>query len=135
MADQAVRMADRVGVGNGEAAHLVYVLCLLQAAFVLLGAVGELVLTGGNPVYLVLPVVKAVVLPVLANKVGARRRWAVITMIVVQAGTLAGFWIGMLAGVLPFLTVTVNLVGLITSVVMPMVLIALSAMLLPAARA
>src|SRR4029078_12126746 len=52
----------------GGRADIVYVLCLMQAAFLLLGALGELLLMGGSPLYLALPVVKIVLLLVLAAK-------------------------------------------------------------------
>ena len=73
-----------------RSADVVYVLCLMQAAFVLLAGLGEMLLMGGNPLYLLLPVAKMVVLFVFAAKVVSGRRWAMIGVIVVQAITLVG---------------------------------------------
>jgi len=102
---------------------VVYVLCLMQAAFVLLGGLGEVLLMGGNPGYLVLPLAKAVVLFVLAAKVVSVRRWAMIALVVVQSMTIFGFWIQVAAGALPWVDYTVNLVGLITNLALPGTLI------------
>jgi hypothetical protein len=101
------------------AAEIVYVLCLLQAAFLLLGGVGEVLLMGGNPAYLVMPLAKMVLLFVFAAKALAGRRWALIAVIVLQGITLTGFWLQVGAGILPWVDFTVNLVGLITGLALP----------------
>jgi len=106
-------------VERGGAADVVYVLCLMQAAFLLLGGLGEVVLMGGNPAYLILPMAKMVLLFVFAAKVVSGRRWALVALIVVQGITLVGFWLQFGAGFLPWVDFTVNLVGLITNVAMP----------------
>jgi hypothetical protein len=119
----------------GTAADVVYMVCLMQAAFVLLGGLGEVLLMGGNPLYLVLPVVKVVLLLVFATKVVSGRRWAMVALIVVQGVTLVGFWLQVAAGMLPWVDFTVNLVGLLTNVVLPAAVLYLCARLLAAARA
>jgi hypothetical protein len=106
-------------------ADVVYVLVLLQVAFVLLAAVGEVLLMAGNGAYFLMPVVKSAVLLWLATKVVSGRRWAMITLIVLQAVTLTGFVIQLLIGLSPALDFTVNLVGLLTGVVMPVVILRL----------
>jgi len=108
---------------RGGPADVVYVLCLMQAGFILLAGLGEMVLMGANPLYLVMPVVKMVVLFVVAAKVVSGRRWAMITLIVVQAITLGGFWVQLVLGFLPMLDFTLNLVGLITNLGLPVVVI------------
>jgi hypothetical protein len=105
---------------------VIYVLSLMQGAFLLLAGLGELLLMGGNPLYLVLPAAKLALMLWLATKVVKGRRWAVITMIVVQTVTLIGFQLQWLGGLLiPALDFTVNLVGLLTNVGMPAAVIAL----------
>src|SRR5262245_25342488 len=115
---------------RGGTADVVYVLCLMQAAFVLLAGLGELLLMGGSPAYLVMPVTKAVLLFIIAAKVVSGRRWAMITLIVLQGITAVGFWLQVVAGLLPFVDYTVNLVGLLTNVAMPVALIYLCSVLL-----
>ncbi len=114
----------------GGAADVVYVLCLMQAAFLLLAGLGEVLLMGGNPLYLGLPIAKMVVLFVFAAKVVSGRRWAMIALLVVQGITIVGFWLQVLAGMLPALDFTLNLVGLITNVGMPFAVIYLCATLI-----
>jgi hypothetical protein len=115
---------------RGSHADVVLVMCLLQAAFVLLAGLGELLLMHGNPLYLVLPMGKAVLLTVFAARVVAGRRWATVALIVVEGITLIGFWLQVLAGLLPFVDFTVNLVGLITGVGMPAAVMYLCARLI-----
>jgi hypothetical protein len=113
------------------AAEIVYVLCLMQATFLLLGGLGEVLLMGGNPLYLVMPLAKMVLLFVFAAKVLAGRRWALIAVIVLQGITLSGFWLQVGAGMLPWVDFTINLVGLITNLAMPAAIVYLCATLLP----
>ena len=99
---------------------VVYVLCLMQVAFLLLGAVGEQLLMGGNPLYLGLPLIKVVLLFVFATKAVKGRRWAMVALLVVQAITVGGFALQyVVGGLLPMLDFTVNLVGLLTNVGLP----------------
>lgn len=120
---------------RGGAADVVYVLCLMQAGFVLLGGLGEMLLMGGNALYLIPPLAKMVVLFVFAAKVVTGRRWAVIALIVVQAMTLFGFGIQVVAGLLPWVDFTVNPVVLLTNLAMPVAVLYLCARLLPRMRA
>ena len=104
----------------GGRADVLYVLCLLEAAFVLLGGVGEMLLMGGSPLYLLLPIVKMVLLLVIGAKVVTGRRWAIATLLILQLITLTGWVLQVGAGVLlAFVDFTVNLVGLITNVALP----------------
>lgn len=114
----------RVGVA-GSGLDVVYVLSLLQVAFLLLAAVGEVVLMGGNPAYLLLPVVKSALLIVFATRALSRRRWALRALTVLAWITLAGFALQLVIGLLPALDFTVNLVGLMTNVALPAAVILL----------
>ena len=104
---------------RGGVADVVYVLCLLEVAFLLLAGVGEVLIMGFNPAYLGLPVVKAVLLLVFATGTAGGRRWAVIGLLVLHCITVVGFTIQFWAGVLPWVDYTVNLVGLLTNLALP----------------
>jgi len=90
---------------------VLYVLVLLQSSFLILGALGELLLMGGNPAYLIVPLAKMVLLIVLALKVASGRRWAAIAMIVVQGVTLVAFWLQVAVGLTPWVDASVTLTG------------------------
>ena len=105
---------------------MIYVLCLVQAGFLLLGGIGETLLMG-NGLYLVVPLAKMALMFVLAAKAAAGRRWALIVLIVVQGVTVLGFWIQVAAGLTPWVDFTVNLTVLITNLALPAVLVYLCA--------
>jgi hypothetical protein len=107
-------------------------LCLLQVVFLLLAGAGETLLMGGNGAYLVIPVAKSVVLLWLGAKAVSGRRWAMITLIVLQGITLGGFGAQLLLSLFPVIGLTVNLAGLTTNVVLPIAVILLCARALPA---
>lgn len=119
---------------GGDAADVVYVLCLLQVGFLLLAAIGEVLLMGGQAVYLLVPLAKVVLLLFLAAKAVARRPYALVGLIVLQCVTLLGFGVQLWAGLLPVIDYTVNLVGLMTNVALPAAVVYLCARLLPARR-
>ena len=105
-------------------ADVLYVLCLMQGAFLLLAGLGELLLMGGNPAYLALPVAKLVLLLGWPPKVVKGRRWAGYTLIVVQVVTLAGFEAaGRRRAPDPWPDFTLNLVGLLTNLALPIAVI------------
>jgi hypothetical protein len=112
-------------------AELVRLLLLMTAGFTLLAMFGDIVLMA-SPWYAVVPVGKAVLLMVLARKVAALRRWALITTVVVAALGLTGFVGSTLIGLLPTLDHTLTLTGLITQIALPITLIVLCAQLLTA---
>ena len=118
------------GSERGGLADVVYVLCLMQASFVVLAGLGEVLMMGGNGGYLILPVVKAAVLLWLGAKVVRNRKWALITLIVVQAVTLVALPIQMLLSLVPAIDFAPSLVELLTTVAMPAALIAMCALLL-----
>jgi hypothetical protein len=102
---------------------IVYVLTLIQVASVVLAAVGEVLLMGGNPAYLVLPGVKSVLLLVFATGAIRRRRWALRALVVLSWVTLAGFVLQLLVGLAPQVEFTVNIVDLMTTVGIPVAVI------------
>lgn len=107
----------------GGALDVVYVLCLMQVAFLLLAAVGEQLLMGGNPAYLVVPLIKIVLLLVFSTKALRRRRWALRGLVVLQWITLVGFGLQLIAALLPMVDFTVNLVVLLTNLLLPVAVI------------
>lgn len=120
-------------VERGGPVEVVYVLLLVQAAAGLLAMVGELVLMA-NPVYVVMPLIKAAAIVVLAIKIVRGRRWAMVATIVLQWLGLLGAWFGVVLGLLPGLAPSITLVGLLTGVALPIAVIALCARLLAATR-
>ena len=118
------------GSERGGLADVVYVLCLLQASFLALAGVGEVLMMGGNPSFLVVPLIKAGVLLWLGAKVVRQRKWALITLIVLQALTLVALPIQMLISLVPAVEFAPSLVELLTTVAMPAGLIAMCALLL-----
>jgi hypothetical protein len=108
-----------VATEPGGGMDVVYVLCLMQVAFLVLGGLGEQLLMGGNPLYLVVPVAKIVLLLVFATKAVKGRLWALIGLIAVQGITLFGFQLQLIGGLLPMVDFTINLVGLLTNLALP----------------
>src|SRR5215467_9229627 len=103
----------------GNSLDIVYVLSLLQVAFLLLAAVGEVLLMGGNPAYLLFPIVKSVLLVLFATMALRQRRWALRGLVVLAWITLVGLVLQFLVGLFPAVDFTINLVGLMTNVAMP----------------
>jgi hypothetical protein len=115
---------------RGGLADVVYVICLMQASFLALAGVGEVLMMGGNGAYLIVPLIKAAVLVWLAAKVVRLRRWALITLIVLQALTLAVIPVQFVIGLAPVVDFSPSLVELVTGVFVPMAVIAMSALLI-----
>jgi hypothetical protein len=108
---------------RGSGLDIVYVLTLIEVASVLLAAVGEVLLMGGNPAYLLIPVVKSVLLLVFATGAVRRRRWALRALVVLSWLTLAGFVLPLLVGLVAPVEFTVNIVDLMTTVGIPVAVI------------
>ena len=123
------------GSERGGLADIVYVICLMQASFLVLAGFGEVLLMGGNGAYLIVPLIKGAVLVWLAAKVVRLRRWALITLIVLQAVTLAAMPVQILIGLVPALEFAPSLVELVTGVFVPMAVIAMCALLIGHRRA
>lgn len=118
---------------SGGTPDVIYALVLVQGGLGVLASFGMVALRG-SPVYLLLPLVTLAVLVVLAATAAGGRRWAVITLIAVQGAALVGYGLGAALGLLPQLTWTVNLVGLLTGVALPAAIIWLCTRLLAATR-
>ncbi len=116
-----------------ERAELTRLLLLLTAGLTLLAMLGEIVLMA-SPWYAAVPVGKAILLLLLARKIVAMRRWAMITTIVLSGMALGGFALSSLIGLIPQVDHTVTLTGLFTEVALPITLIVLCAQLLMGTR-
>lgn len=103
-----------------------YVLVLLQSGAVLLGATGE-ALFMGSALYVIVPLIKAVVAVLFAAKGVAGRRWALIALIALEGLSLLGAALSTVLGLVPGLTRTVTLAGLLTEVALPFAVIMLCA--------
>ncbi len=110
-------------VNRGNAADVAYVLLLLQAALGALATLGLLVLMGGNPVYLIAGLGGPLLLAVLAGGVARRRRWALATVIAYELVSVGAYQLNLMVGVLPQVDVTVNLVGLLSQVGLPVAVV------------
>jgi hypothetical protein len=104
----------------GAMRQLAYILVLLQVGLTALAGLGESVVMH-NPLYLLVPVLRAALLLIVVTRLG--RRWAAITLIVVEGLSLVGFWISVGAGLLPWVAYPVNLVGLLTDLALPAVVL------------
>jgi hypothetical protein len=111
--------------------HLLLVLALLQAALGLLAALGQLLFTGANPLYLVAPLARAALLVAAA---GSGRRWGLVALLVLEGLSIVGFFLSGLVGLLPWVDTTVNLVGLLANLAVPGVMLWLALRLLTAPR-
>jgi hypothetical protein len=98
-------------------AQLGYVLVLLQAGLTAVATLGEVVVMGGSPLYLPVPLAHTVVLIVAGSNI--RRPWAAITLIVLESVSLLGFWLSVTVGYLPWVVYPVNLTGLLTDLMLP----------------
>lgn len=119
---------------RGGPADVAYVLVLVQVAAGLLAMVGMVIMMGGAPRYAVVPLLKAVLMLVVAGAVRRRgRRWSLITLMVIEVATVVGFWFSTVAGLLVGeINHTVNLVGLLTQIGLPVAICWLCAQLLAA---
>jgi hypothetical protein len=108
--------------GHGDVVHA---LLLLQAAFGIVATLGTLLLMGGRLAYALIPLLSWVVLFVLAGLVARRRRWAYVAAILFEGLSLAGWLLNVAAAVVPQIHVTVNLVGLLTEVGLPVAVLVL----------
>ena len=115
---------------RGGLADVIYVLCLMQASFLVLAGLGEVLMMGGNPLYLVLPILKGVLLIVLGTSVVRHRTWSLVTLIVVQALTLLILPLQIIVGVIPFVDFAPSLTQLVSGVAMPVLMIIMCGMLI-----
>src|SRR5262249_37932537 len=106
------------------------VLTVLQAGLGLLTLLGQLVVNAGNPLYLPVAVAHAVLLLVCGAV--AHRRWAAVTLVVLEGLSVAGFWVSLAVGLLPWVVYPANLVGALTDLVLPAAVLYLAGRLLAA---
>jgi len=111
--------------------HLLRTLAVLQVGLAALAALGQMLFMGGNPGYLVLPAVHATLLMIAVARAIAGRRWALICVLTLEAVSLVGYGLSLAAGaLLPWVSDTVNLTGLLTSAVLPATVLVLAVLLL-----
>ena len=115
--------------------HLLLVLALLQAGAGLLAALGQLLFTGANPLYLVAPLGRAALLVTAAAAVAGGRRWGAVTVIVLEGLSVFGFWLSGLVGVLPWVDDTVTMTGLLGNALLPAAVLCLAVRVLAATGA
>jgi hypothetical protein len=104
---------------------VVLVLVCVQIGAGVLAMIGELLFMGGNPVYILEPLVRTVVTAILAGLMH-RRIGALIGLMAMQVISLAGFTISAGLGALPQLSFTPTLTGLLTGVGLPAAILVLS---------
>lgn len=115
-------------------AHLLYVLVLCQVSTSLLAGIGESLFMG-TPLYLLVPVLRGIVLVVAAvcaartapERGGPLRRWPLVLLIVAAQLAVIGYMLSNIVGVLPGVSDTVNLVGLLTNLGLPLAITWLAA--------
>jgi hypothetical protein len=105
-------------------AHLALVLVLLQSAFTILAMLGQVLVNGGNPLYV--PVALAHVVVLLVATVNLGQRWAAVMLIIVEGLSFFGFWASLMVGLLPWVAYPANLVGLLTNLGLPAALLYLA---------
>ena len=115
--------------------HLLLVLALFQAGTGLLAALGQLLFTGANPLYLVAPLGRAALLVTAASVTVAGRRWGPVAVIVLEGLSVFGFWLSGLVGVLPWVDDTVTVVGLLGNALLPAAMLYLAVRVLAATGA
>ena len=101
-------------------------LLVLQGASGLTGTLGVVTLMGFNPVYALVPVLHAALLMTLGALL-ERRRWALVTVLVVEVLAVAGWQLQVLLGFIPQLDFTINLTGLLTTLALPLTVLVLCA--------
>lgn len=104
---------------------VVLVLVCVQIGAGVLAMLGELIFMGGNPVYILEPLVRTVVTAILAGLMH-RRTGALIGLLAMQVISLVGFLVSAGLGVLPQLAFTPTLTGLLTGVALPVAIFVLT---------
>jgi hypothetical protein len=111
--------------------YLLLVFAVLQAAAGVLAALGQLLFTGANPLYLIAPLGRGILLVTAASATAAGRRWGAVAVIVLEGLSVVGFWVSAAVGLLPWVDTTVNLVGLLANLLLPAAMVYLAARTLP----
>jgi hypothetical protein len=118
-----MRETDAVEAGRREVLHL---LLLLQGAMLLLSGGAMLLFSGGNPA--ALPLAAGGPLFVFTLAAGAVRgwRWVRKATLAVECLVLLGLALSLLLSLAPGLTVSLNLMTLVTDVGLPLAIISLA---------
>jgi hypothetical protein len=104
----------------GDVAHA---LLILQGGFAIVATLGLVVIMGGSLVHMVVPLLHAVLLFTLAGLVARCKRWATVVTIVVECLTLVGVGFDALLGRFAAIDFTPTLVGLLTTIGLPIAVI------------
>jgi len=118
-----MKETDAVEAGRREVLHL---LLLLQGAMLLLSGGAMLLFSGGNPA--ALPLAAGGPLFVFTLAAGTVRgwRWVLKATLAVECLVLLGLALSLLLSLAPGLTVSLNLMTLVTDVGLPLVIISLA---------
>jgi hypothetical protein len=95
------------------------VLLFIQAALGILATLGMVVIMHGRMVYAVFPMLHVALLLVIASGVARGWRWTWWAAVVVESLSLTGYLVNLWLGLLPQVDVTLTLVGLLTTVGLP----------------
>lgn len=114
--------------------NVVYVLLLVQVGMSLLATLGELLFMGGNLLYAIAPLLRITLTLIFGAMLLRGRRLALVAIIVLQGLSLIGFGASMVIGLLPQVDFTPTLTGLVTTFLLPIVLIVYCAQLLFTSR-
>jgi hypothetical protein len=114
--------------------NVVYVLLLVQVGMSLLATLGELLFMGGNILYAIAPLARITLALIFGVMLLRGRRLALVGIIVLQGLSLIGFGASLVIGLLPQVDFTPTLTGLVTTLVLPIVLIIYCAQLLSAPK-
>lgn len=124
---EALEKPEQTEKGNAD---VIFVLLLLQGAIGIVAGLGLLLFTAGNPLAILSGFARPAVLFILAAGVmrGAHRvgrRWTLKATRIVEALSLASFFVSAVIGLLGEVDFTINLVTLITNVALPVAVIIL----------
>jgi hypothetical protein len=103
---------------------VVLVLVCIQIGAGVLAMLGELLFMGGNPLYILEPLVRTVVTAILAGLMH-RKQGALFGLMAMQVISLAGFTISAGLGLVPQLEFTPTLTGLLTGLALPAAILVL----------
>jgi hypothetical protein len=108
---------------RGDKADVTHVLLMSQGALEILSTIGMVLLMGLNLAYALVPMSHVLLLFVTASAVARRKRWAYWSALLIEMLGLAGYQVNLWLGAVAQVDVTVNLVGLLTSVVLPLLVV------------
>ena len=104
--------------------HLLYVLALLEAALCLLAALGQMV-AGANVVFGVPGLAITALYLTAGRAIVRRRRWGLVTFLVLESVRLVGFSLSAALGLLPWVQLPLTGATFADSVILPVVVMLL----------